>query len=176
MSPTGIRALTPAGGPLPQPIHQRDRWSPGELGVGLGGRLGLWELHTQASPGHWAWGHFASAVRWSDQGCRSTFLMGCPPVDLALSTPASGPRWIHHPAATPALPAQWSAGHLEPSLLQFHRTWLPQPRTDGSCFTPQGWTLGWPWASGPGAGCTQLDKEHSQLYNLIQGAGGAGAG
>lgn len=46
-------------------------------------------------------------------------------------------------------------------LLQFHGTWLPQPCTDGSCFAPQGWTLGWPWASGPGAGCTQSNIEHS---------------
>lgn len=37
MSPTGSRALTPAGGPPTQPIHQHDRWSPGKLGVGLGG-------------------------------------------------------------------------------------------------------------------------------------------
>lgn len=48
MSPTGSRVLTPAGGPLTQPIHQHDRWSPGKLGVGIvGGEAGpLGAAHT----------------------------------------------------------------------------------------------------------------------------------
>lgn len=144
MSPTGSGVLTPAGGPLARPIHQRDRWSPREGGAGQVGEAEPPVAVHAGIPGRTGLGvTLPGAAGQSDRGCGSTFLMGCAPADRALGTPVqahSGHLVVHRPSATPALPSSGQpadccvlAGRLEPSFPDFCVAQLRQPRLDGKC-------------------------------------------
>lgn len=157
--------LTPAGGPLSQPIHQGDRWSPGGLEGGqVWRRLRYQQAHTQASRGGQGLGSFCT---W----CSSVVRLWLPSPNHALSMASPNPtldawsfitlcpcrlsagQWAAsafysilagcsaavHPSLLHRLRVGWGAGRLEtcpsPGSHSHSQTAGVPSRQSGSCYT-----------------------------------------